>query len=236
MTPTAGNAVMENSLGNVSVRFDLSLTGNVNAPVLLGDIEILRGTLDFQDQDFRIVDGRVGFFNPANTEPYLEIKAEAYVKDYRVTLTLTGPPNRLRPEFSSSPPMPPEDILALLALGEAFQQTYTFNPERSSTLSTASLLSFQIADQAKKRGQGLFTLDRFRVDPFVTGSSAEMTARLTLGKKLSKNVLLMYSTNLAAQRDEIYRLEWDVRPDVSFIGLRDEFGRISFSLRYRKRF
>jgi len=231
-----GNAVMDNSLGNVSVRFDLSLTGNVNSPVLLGDIEILRGTLDFQDQDFWIIDGRVGFFNPASTEPYLEIKAEAYVKDYRVTLTLTGPPSRLRPEFASSPPMPPEDILALLALGEAFQRTYTFNPERSSTLSTASLLSFQIADQAKKRAQGLFTLDRFRVDPFVTGSSAEMTARLTLGKKFSKNVLFIYSTNLAAQRDEIYRMEWDVRPDFSLIGLRDEYGRISFSLRYRKRF
>ncbi len=231
-----GNAVVENSLGMVTVRFDLSLTGNINDPLLLGDIEMLRGTLNFQDTAFKIVSGRVSFLNPGATEPYLEIRAETYVKDYRVTLNLVGSPSRLKPEFTSSPPMSSDDILALLALGEAFRPTYTYSPERSSTLSTASLLSFQIAEQAKKRAQGLFTLDRFRIDPFVTSTTSETTARLTLGKKLSRNLLFIYSTNLAAQREEIYRVEWDLGPDFSLVGLRNELGRLSLDLRYRKRF
>ncbi len=230
------NAVMENSLGRVICRFDLSLTGNIYDPVLLGDIEILRGSFTFQDTTFRVVSGRVSFFNPASTEPYLEIKAETYVKNYRVALLLTGPPSRLKPEFTSSPPMPPEDVLALLALGEAFRSTYSYTPERSTTLSTASLVTFQLAEQAKKGTRGLFTLDRFRVDPFVTSSTAQTTARLTLGKKLSKNVLFIYSTNLSTVRDEIYRMEWDIGTDFSLVGLRDEFERISFDLRIRKRF
>jgi hypothetical protein len=230
------NALMENSLGRVSGRFDLSVTGDINDPVLLGDIELLRGNVNFQDQSFRILKGRVSFFNPVSIEPYVEIRAEAYVKDYRVTMVLSGPASRLKPEFSSSPPMPPEDVLALLALGEAFKQTYAYDPERSNQLSTASLLSFQIADQAKKRAEGLFTLDRFRIDPFVSGTSAEMTARLTLGKKLSRNLLFIYSTNLATQREEIYRMEWEVSNDFSLVGLRNELGRVSFDLRFRKRF
>jgi hypothetical protein len=230
------NALMDNSLGRISGRFDLSVTGSISDPVLLGDIEILRGNVNFQDQNFRILKGRLSFFNPATVEPYLEIRAETYVKDYRVTMVLSGPVSRIKPEFSSSPPMPPEDVLALLALGEAFKRTYSYDPDRSTTLSTASLLSFQIADQAKKRAEGLFTLDRFRIDPFVTGASTEMTARLTLGKKLSRNVLFIYSTNLATQREEIYRMEWEVSTDFSLVGVRNELGRISFDLKFRKRF
>jgi hypothetical protein len=230
------NALMDNSLGRVSGRFDLSITGDINDPVLLGDIEALKGNVNFQDQTFRVLKGRLSFFNPASIEPYLEVKAETYVKDYRVTMTLSGPASRLKPEFSSSPPMPAEDVLALLAMGEAFKRTYSYDPERSTTLSTASLLSFQIADQAKKRAEGLFTLDRFRIDPFITGTSAEMTARLTLGKKLSRNVLFIYSTNLATQREEIYRMEWEVSTDFSLVGVRNELGRVSFDLKFRKRF
>jgi autotransporter translocation and assembly factor TamB len=230
------NALMDNSLGRVTGRFDLNVTGSIEDPVLLGDIEIQRGTFVFQDQNFRILKGRVSFTNPASTEPYLEVRAETYVKDYRVTMSLTGLPSRLKPEFSSSPPLPPEDVLALLAMGEAFKSTYSYTPERSTTLSTASLLSFQIADQAKKRAEGLFSLDRFRIDPFVTGSSSEMTARLTVGKKLSRNLIFIYSTNLATQRDEIYRMEWEVRSDFSLVAVRNELGRLSFDLKYRKRF
>jgi autotransporter translocation and assembly factor TamB len=229
-------AVMDNSLGRASGRFDLNVTGSIEDPVLLGDIEIQRGTFVFQDQNFRILKGRVSFTNPASTEPYLEVRAETYVKDYRVTMTLSGVPSRLKPEFTSSPPLPPEDVLALLAMGEAFKSTYSYSPERSTTLSTASLLSFQIADQAKKRAEGLFSLDRFRIDPFVSGSSSEMTARLTVGKKLSRNLIFIYSTNLATQRDEIYRMEWEVRSDFSLVAVRNELGRLSFDLKYRKRF
>jgi hypothetical protein len=230
------NALMDNSLGRVSGRFDLSITGDINDPVLLGDIEILKGNINFQDQNFRVIKGRLSFYNPASVEPNIELRAETYVKDYRVTMSLSGPASRLKPEFTSSPPMPPEDVLALLALGEAFKGTYSYNPERSTTLSTASLLSFQIADQAKRRAEGLFTLDRFRIDPFVTGTSAEMTARLTLGKKLSRNVLFIYSTNLATQREEIYRMEWEVSNDFSLVGVRNELQRVSFDLKFRKRF
>jgi len=230
------NALMDNSLGRVSGRFDLSVTGGIDDPVLLGDIEILKGNVKFQDQDFRIIKGRLSFFNPASVEPYVEVRAETYVKDYRVTMALSGPASRLKPEFTSSPPMPPEDVMSLLALGEAFQGSYSYDPERSTTLSTASLLSFQLADQAKKGAESLFSLDRFRIDPFVTSTSAAMTARLTLGKKLSRNVIFIYSTNLATQREEIYQAEWEVSNDFSLVGVRNELGRVSFDLKFRKRF
>jgi hypothetical protein len=230
----ADNAWMENSLGKIRGRFNLNISGNINSPIVLGEIEALDGELYFQDREFRILRGRVSFINPQTIEPYLSFKGETYVKDYRVTFSLDGLLDRLNPDFSSSPPLPPEDVLALLALGEAFKRTYSYDV--STQLSTASLLSFQLSEEAKKRAEGLFFIDRFRIDPFVIGSSAEVTARLTVGENISRNLSLLYSTNLTTQREEIIRIEWKFTRDFSIVGTRDEEGRASFDVKIHKRF
>jgi len=228
------NAWMENSLGRIRGRFDLTITGSVKAPIVLGEIEALGGEAYFQDRKFQVLRGRVSFFNPTAMEPYLNFRCETYVKDYRVTLTLTGLASQVRPEFASSPPLPPEDVLALLALGEAFKRAYS--TETSTQMSTASLLSFELTEEAQKRAEKLFSLDRFRIDPFLMGSSAEMTARLTVGKKISRDFSIYYSTNLTRQTEEIIRLEWDLGNEFSLVGTRNELGRISFDIKIRKRF
>jgi TamB, inner membrane protein subunit of TAM complex len=227
------NAWMSNSLGQIRGRFDLSVTGEVKAPILLGTIETLSGEVIFQDRKFQILRGRLSFFNPSSIEPYLDFRAETYVKDYRVTITLSGLPSQLIPQFSSSPPLPPEDVLALLAQGEAYKRQY--RTETSSQLGTASLLSFTLTEGAQKRAEKLFSLDRFRIDPFLLGSSAEMTARLTVGKRISKDLYIYYSTNLTRQTEEIIRLEWDLSKFL-IVGTRNEIGRLSFDVKVRRRF
>ena len=228
------NAWMDNSLGRVRGRFDLNVTGDIKAPILLGTIETLGGQVLFQDRKFQILRGRLSFFNPSSVEPYLDFRVETFVKDYRVTITLTGLASQLRPQFSSSPPLPPEDVLALLAQGEAYKRQY--RTETTSQLSTASLLSFTLTEGAQRRAEKLFSLDRFRIDPFLLGSSAEMTARLTLGKKISRDFYIYYSTNLTRQTEEIVRLEWDLSNEFSLVGTRNEIGRLSFDVKVRRRF
>jgi translocation and assembly module TamB len=228
------NAWMENSLGTVRIRFDLTLTGNVITPVVLGDIEALDGDVYFQDRKFKILNGRLSFINPVAIEPYISFRGETYVKDYRVSFSLDGPVDRLTPELSSSPPLPPEDVLALLALGESFKRTYSY--DTSTLLTTYSFVSFQLSEEAKKRAEGLFVIDRFRIDPFILGSSPEMAARLTVGKKISRNFFILYSANLRTQREEIARLEWELTNDLSLVGTRNEEGRISIDVKIHKRF
>ncbi|MCK7470584.1 MAG: translocation/assembly module TamB [Desulfomicrobium escambiense] len=145
------NAVIDNSLGRFNGRFNLTATGAFSSPVLLGDLDLGSGDFYFQDRGFRVIFGRLSFTDPVNTEPYLDFRGETYVKDYRVTLNMSGPVSRLKPEFSSSPPLPPEEILSLLALGESFRRMYyAYAGDRSTALNTASLLTYQIADLAKK--------------------------------------------------------------------------------------
>jgi hypothetical protein len=240
------NMIIENSLGKFNGRFNLTATGDFASPVLLGDIDLESGDFYFQDRSFRVINGRLSFVDPINTEPFLDFRGETYVKDYRVTLNMSGPVSRLKPEFSSSPPLPPEEILSLLALGEAFKRTYySYSGDRSTALNTASLLTYQIADQARRRTPGgLFSLDRFRIDPYIPESApGGIAARITVGKKISRNLLFLYSTILAnstvmAGIDEvpIFRMEWDISRKFSLVGGRDDRGRLSLDVKYRKRF
>lgn len=240
------NMIIENSLGKFNGRFNLTATGDFASPVLLGDIDLGSGDFYFQDRSFRVINGRLSFVDPINTEPYLDFRGETYVKDYRVTLNMSGPVSRLKPEFSSSPPLPPEEILSLLALGEAFKRTYySYSGDRSTALNTASLLTYQIADQARRRTPGgLFSLDRFRIDPYIPESApGGIAARITVGKKISPNLLFLYSTIVAnstvmAGIDEvpIFRMEWDISRKFSLVGGRDDRGRLSLDVKYRKRF
>lgn len=237
--------LFENSLGRFQARFNLSVTGSFESPVLLGDVDIRGGDLYFQDRTFRILNGRLSFTDPLRAEPYLDFRGETYVKDYRVTLTMNGPLSRLRPEFASSPPLAPDEILTLLALGESFRRTYyTYSLERSTAMSAASLLSYQIADQAKRRTSGVLSLDRFRIDPyFPEDAPGSIAARLTVGKKLAGNLLLVYSTVLAnsnVQTTEkefpIFRVEWDISRRFSLVAGQDDRGKLSFDVKFRKRF
>lgn len=223
------NVWVENSLGRIRARLDLTIAGTVAVPVVTGEIEILSGTIYFQDRDFRVVRGRLSFFNPLVIDPYLDFQAETYVKDYHVIFSLSGLVSNLRPEFSSSPPLPAEEILSLLALGESYQRRYSLD---TTQMSTASLISYQLA----RKSESIFSLDRFRLDPFLMGSTSEITARLTVGKRISRNFFIVYSTNLATQREEIIRLEWELAGGLSLVAMRNELGRVSLDVKLRKRF
>jgi hypothetical protein len=239
------NAVIENSLGRFDVRLSLTATGAFEAPVLLGDIDLQSGDFFFQDRAFRVLHGRLSFTDPVHSEPYLDFRGETYVKDFRVTMSMNGPFSRLKPEFTSSPPLPPEEILSLLSLGESFRRMYySYAGDRSTAMNTASLLTYQIADLAKKRSGGFLSLDRFRIDPYISDNpSGGIGARITVGKKVAKDVLVLYSTILAnssvrAAIDEvpIFRVEWDISRRFSLVGGRDDRGKFGIDVKFRKRF
>jgi hypothetical protein len=239
------DVVIENSLGRFTARFNLTVTGALNEPVLLGDLDLISGDFYFQDRSFRVIHGRLSFTDPVSSTPFLDFRGETYVKDFRVTLSMSGPADRLKPEFSSSPPLPPEEILSLLALGESFRRMYySYAGDRSTALNTASLLTYQIADLAKRGAGGLFSLDRFRIDPYIPeGAPGGIAARITVGKKISPNVLVLYSTILAnsSVRSEIddfpiFRVEWDISRRFSLVGGQDDRGRLGFDVKFRRRF
>jgi len=227
------NIHMKNTLGNLKCRFDLKLTGDFNFPVLSGKVIGQEGEIFFSDRTFTMVKAKLIFNNKFQIDPFVDLQSEAFIKNYRIRFNIRGPASRIKPEFHSSPPLPPQDILALISLGELFKRPAS--TELSSQISTTGMITTKLTENLEKRVKKIFGIDMLKFDPMITGTSVEAESRLSVGKAIAKNFIIVYSTNVSTLRQEILYLLYQISPSISIIGMRNEEGRYSIDIRFRKR-
>ena len=81
-----------------------------------------------------------------------------------------------------------------------------------------------------------FGLDRFSIDPFLVGQFANPTARMSLGKQITRDLSVNYSTNLNATTEAIILIEYTPEGNMSWILSRDEEGDVGIDVKFRKSF
>jgi len=230
---------VRNSLAVVDASAELELRGTLGEPVLLGRSEASRGEIYFLGQRYDITSGKVDFVNPEELEPFVDLTAETRVRSYRVELRLTGTPDRFYPELSSDPPLRTVDILRLLAGAsdrEILDTLVGNETEELAGVGVASLLTERLSQEVGKRAERLFGLDRFSVNPFLVGQFANPTARVSLGKQITRALAINYSTNLNAATEAIILIEYTPEGPMSWILSRDEEGDVGLDVKFRKSF
>ena len=227
------NLLMNNSLGRIRGRFKLRLTGTASFPILSGTCEGNQGEIYFSDRPFNLLKAKLVFNNNFFIDPLITIESEAFIQSYRIRFDIRGSASRAKPELTASPPLPPQDILALVSLGEVFQRTAS--TEVSSQQGGTALVTSKLTEEIKNRANKLLGINLLRIDPVLTGQSTVDTSRLTIGKTISKDLVVVYSTNLSTSRQEILYLQYQLSPTISLIAMRNEEGRYSLDLRLRSR-
>lgn len=212
------------------------LGGTIARPVMTGDIHLREGQAMVAGTRYQIDRGDISMTNPVETSPVLEIQASTRVSHYRLTVDITGPADRPRISYRSDPPLPPEQILSLLALGYAPQQTMmtSSGAQHMGAIGAGSLLTQALSNQVSGRLQRLFGASRIRIDPNLLGPSTAGGARVTIEEQVSKNLSITYSTNTAAAQQRDIRLRWDLSNKISLIGERDINGVYGFEIRFRR--
>ncbi len=234
----ANDVWMNNSFGKIKGKFNLHLTGRRDNPMIRGAIEGEKGEIYFSDRVFQLIKGRLSFNNPFRIDPLIQMETEAFVQNYRIRFTVNGTASHPRPEFSASPPLPPADILALISLGELFKRSGS--SEISSQITSATFLTGVLTDEIKNRTHKFLGLDLLRIDALFTGQPSINTSRLTIGKALTKDLIVVYSTNLSpsrqdSPRQEIIYVQYQLSPAISLIGMKNEEGQLSFDIHFRRR-
>jgi translocation and assembly module TamB len=82
----------------------------------------------------------------------------------------------------------------------------------------------------------LFGLNRFSVDPLLIGRGTDPTARVTIGRRVTKDLSITYSTNLASNQDQIILIEYQASDRLSFVASRAQDGTFGLDVRLRRRF
>lgn len=228
------NVWLNNSFGKMKGRFNLHLTGNPDFPVLTGTIESQRGELYLSGRPFNILKTKLNFSSKYLRDPILSVEAEAFIRDYRIRFTMSGTLFHPRLEFTSSPPLPPAEILTLISLGEIFKR-YS-SAEISSQIGSTAFLTSKLNEQISERARKLLGIDVLRIDPMYTGKTSQNSSRLTIGKAIFKDLMVVYSTNLSSSEDyAILYLQYQIAPGISLIGMRNEDGKFSIDIYFRKR-
>ena len=236
---TSPGARMEWTGGQIDVEGSQRLRGTWDHPVLLGNVHVLAGTVNFQGTKYEISRGDLNFANPFLLNPVLNVEATTTVQQYVITLDFSGPMNHLTVAYRADPPLPSSDIVALLAGGSTTQSTALRSTNgQAQNLGAAALVSNAISNQFGGRIQRLFGISQFRVEPFLASTATEQNtaARVTVQQQVTHNLTVTYSSNATANQQQVVQIEYAVNPRVSIVGLRDINGIYSVSVKFKKRF
>jgi translocation and assembly module TamB len=239
---SAPDARMEWPSAELEADADVRVRGTWEHPILLGHIHILSGDLFFAGNRYRVSRGDVNFADPFRLDPVLNVEATTTIQQYEVTLNFNGPASKLALSYRSDPPLPANDIITLLALGQTSSEATARSVGANQTSAGATaLLSEAISSQLGGRLERLFGITRFRVDPGLTTIGQTATdqnpaARVTVEQQVSRNLTITYVSNVGSTQQQVIQVEYNVNRNVSIVALRDYNGTFGIDVVFKKRF
>ncbi|WP_420607251.1 translocation/assembly module TamB domain-containing protein [Novosphingopyxis sp.] len=206
---------------------DFQLSGLVNAPVIQGQAELIRGDYEFAGREFRLSRGFIRFRGDSPPDPSLDIVALADTGDINATINVTGTGQKPEIRFASVPALPEEELLARLLFGSSV--TNLSAPEAVQLASAvAGLRSGGGLDpiNAVRRAAGL---DRLRILPADTETGQGTS--LAAGKYLTRRTYVELITDgrgYSATRVEFQITRWlSLLSSISTIGRQSVNARVS---------
>lgn len=232
--PSVGIAI---SAARVSFQADLQVQGTLANPILLGRMTASRGEILFAGQDYRISKAEVTFANPFRIEPLLDVSLTTNVQQYRITLNISGPADRLDITYRSDPPLTSSDIVALLATGQT-QEAQNFASQQSAASfagQSEQLLGRALESLVSSRLQRIFGVTQIQFNPNAQGFGPTAQTTVTIEQQVRRNVKVTYTQNLTNSAEDIIRVDWTLTPDFGITVSRSQFGLYGLSLHFSQR-
>lgn len=247
---------IENDQARIVASADLNLRGTYDRPVILGSVDIEQGDVRFEGRRYLVTRGSLDFTNPDLLQPFFDVEAETRVRvpgqTYRVTLRMAGTTERLQPEFTSDPPLPPLEILTMLFSDStpsgdvelAAQQRPNERQQRLLEARATRALTGTLSAEVGRVVQETFGVDSFQITPLLVDpyqQSARLnvnpSARVTIGKRISDRIYLTYARSLSSStRDEIILLEFDQSETLAWVLSQNEDRTYALEVRKRHAF
>ena len=222
---------------------NLRVRGTWEHPIILGHIHVLSGDLLFHGNRYKVARGDINFANPFRLDPVVNVEASTTIQQYEITLNFTGPASKLTLAYRSDPPLPGNDIVTLLALGQTSSEgtARSAGNTQSGTSGASALLSEAVSSQVGGRLEKLFGITNFRVDPALTGvgstgGNQNAAARVTVQQRVTRNVTITYVSNVGSTQEQVIQVEYNVNRNVSIVALRDYNGTFGIDIKIKKRF
>ncbi|WP_133364826.1 translocation/assembly module TamB domain-containing protein [Qipengyuania sediminis] len=206
---------------------NILLRGTTDAPRIGGEARVVRGAYSFAGTRFELTKGIISFDENVPVNPRLDIEAETSTNGLTVKVDVTG--NSIAPEidFSSTPSLPEEEILARLLFGGSV-----------TSLSATDALQLGAAVASLRGGGGMdpinrlrtaIGLDRLRIVP--ADPTLDRETSIALGKNIGRRFYVELITDgrgYSATALEFRVTSWlSLLATVSTVGRQSATARVS---------
>ncbi len=229
----------QNSYAKLAGTVDLTVRGTVAVPSVLGRIQITEGSATYAGTTYQLQRGSIYFSNPVRIEPTIDLDATARVENYDLTIGLHGTPSSLKPTYRSEPPLSEADIFNLLALGRTQEEAQLYQEQQvqaGTDPTTNALLGGALNATVGSRVGKLFGAGSVKIDPSFVGTLGNSAARITVQEPLSKQLTLVFATNVNQSAQQLIQVQYQLNANNSIVATRDESGVFSVVYKVRKRY
>jgi hypothetical protein len=219
--------MVRTELARLPIGGTLRLEGTLSNPVVFGTLEASEGTILFRKQEFSLVSATARFTDPRRIDPVLDVEAQAEIRRYQVTLRITGRSQDLNVRFTSAPPLPQEDLLALVVFGVTREE---FGAGAAGIVAgeAAQLLVQEFLGVNPGGGLAGFDVDLQR-----TGAGAGV---LRVERDLTRRARVILSQELGGEGERRLRVEYRLLGPLLVAGEQNFRGNCGADLVLRMRF
>jgi translocation and assembly module TamB len=207
---------------------NLRIIGTASDPVVIGRADLTSGDIFFGRNLYHLERGLITFANPNQTEPVLNMLITTTINQYNLSITIRGPIEKLQTSYISDPPLPPVDVINLIARG----QTTTEGAPASFGASQVLAAGLgQVGSQVSK----LTGIAGLQIDPLI-GGNANPSARIGIQKRVTKDFTFSFSTDVSQPQSEIVQGVYQFTKRWSVSVVRNESGGFSVDGQFHTNF
>jgi hypothetical protein len=215
------NLRVDTNWGRLQVGGRLSLEGTTARPIVLGSLETQDGRITFRKHRWTVTSAAVRFADPRRIEPILDLTGRALIKQYDVSLRVSGRLNELVFRFSSVPPLKQQELLSLVTTG--------------TTSATAGGAFGEVGQLLAEDILGVAT-GGYAPETFGVEKTEGNEQVFNVGKQVTEDVRVLYSQALSGAAKRVLRIEYQVIGPVLLSGEQDFQGGFGGDVLIRLRF
>ena len=233
---TSSPILVDNNLAKAEIETDLRLVGTPYEPGVLGEIRLLEGSeVRLNERRYQAEPSTITFVDERRIFPSFDLHLDTTVRNYNITIAVTGTPGDTETTMTSDPSLPEPDIMAMLVTGRTLDDMRgeEYEVAREQVL---SYLAGRVGSQLGRGLQQATGLSEVRIEPALIANEADPTARLTVAQEVTHDLKLVYSTNLTDSNDQIWVAEYDLTRRFQTRAVRQEDNSYRLDFRHDVRF
>lgn len=195
------------------------VTGDVAKPVVLGNLSLRRGDFTLAGRRLSFTRGNVSPVTVDTLDPMLDFLATTQAGSTTINLAITGTPRAPKIELTSTPPLPPDEAMAVLLFGKVGSALSPFELLQAAQ-ALAELTGVAPGSSLMSRLRSGLGLDRLSINSSGSGSSSRSGPAATsieAGRYISPGVYVgtKQGATVGSSRGTV---EIDVFPHVKLTG------------------